>query len=555
MKKILIVLLAWLPIMAMAQEQQDSHAFKVMKHLEIFNKAYTELDPYYVDTLDAEKRLSDALHYLMASVDPYTDFFEEQNSHALREMRTGKYAGIGSPIYFRKDLNRAVFNHPYPEMPAGKVGLRTGDIVLRIDTMDMVPRKDEDGQAFLSRVTDHLRGEAGSSFQLCVKRPWVQDSLLTFTLTREMIARPSVSIVHLTPDSIGYIRLDNYIETTTQEVKRAFLSLKQQGMKQLVLDLRSNGGGLLHEAVGVVGLFMPRGTKVVETKSKLIWLDETSETTDMPIDTTIPIVVMVNEGTASAAEITSGALQDYDRAVIVGRRTYGKGLVQTTRELPYHTALKVTISKYIIPSGRCVQAYKYEKGEPVYQPDSLAKTFYTRNGRPVKDGGGILPDVIVEADTLPEFAFAIQGSTQTEDFCVKYQNTHPTIAPAKDFKLADAEFEDYKKFMKEQGYAYKSRATQLFKLLEDVAQREHIKDFADCEAYKAVKQMLVPPLESELNRHRDIIKELLEIELVRSYYSDQGVFDYSLSIDKEIQRAFEVLRNEQRYHEILSGKK
>ena len=555
MKKICLSLLALVFGLSWAQDKKDDHAFKVMKQLEIFNEAITELDQYYVDTLDVEKKLTEAIHYVMSSVDPYTEYYPESDSHVLKEMRTGKYAGIGSPIYYRPDLKRCVFNSPYFNMPAGKAGLRTGDIVLRIDSLDMTLKDGEDSQDFLSRVTDHLRGEAGSSFQLYVKRPFVKDSLLTFTLTRQMIVQPSVPFTYMTADSIGYIRLQSFIENTTAEFKRAFMALKQQGMKQLVIDLSQNGGGLMDEAVNLVGLFVPRGTKVVETKSKMTWIDEVSLTSEQPIDTQIPIAVMVDGATASAAEITSGALQDYDRAVIIGDRTYGKGLVQTTRQLPYNTSVKLTVSRYIIPSGRCVQAYKYENGRPVYQADSLAKTFYTQNGRPVKDGGGIMPDIEALDTLVSNVAAAIDGSLPFSDFCVRYRNTHDRIAPAKDFRLTEEEYESFKTFMLESDFKFQSNSNRILDLLKEAAKREDKTDFEASAEFKAIQEIFKPNLELDLIKNKAVLKELLEMRIIAMYYDSKGVFEYFESKDKAFQSALGVLRDSKTYHEILSGKK
>lgn len=554
MKRLYLSLLALVCAFALAQQIKDDHTFKVMKHLEIFNKAFTELDQYYVDTLDVEQRLTDALHYVMHSVDPYTQFYPEEDSHVLKEMRTGKYAGIGSPIYYRPDIKRCVFNTPYATMPAGRAGLRTGDIVLRIDSLDMIQKEGENSQDFLSRVTDHLRGEAGSTFQLQIKRPFVKDSLLTFTLTRQMIEQPSVAFTHFTSDSIGFISLNSFIESTTTEFKRAFMRLKQQGMKKLIIDLGYNGGGLMDEAVKLVGLFVPRGTKIVETKSKLSWIDETSTTPDNPIDTQIPIVVLVDGGTASAAEITSGALQDYDRAVIVGQRTYGKGLVQVTRGLPYNTSLKVTVSRYIIPSGRCIQAYKYENGRPIYQTDSLSKTFYTTNGRPVKDGGGIMPDIVVKDSTISNLVSAIEGSLAFSDFCVRYRNTHDQIAPAKDFRLTEEDFNDFKEHMLKSDFKFNSDCNRVLDLLKEAAKREGRKNFEESPEFKNLQNLFKLNLAADIDQNKALLKEMLEMQIVSLFYDAKGVFEYFSPNNNSYQRGLEVLRNDKEYRDILKVK-
>lgn len=551
MKTLFITLLSLSFAIHTGFAQKDEHNLSVKKNLEIFNKAYTQLERYYVDTIDSDKHVKQALQYLTQSLDPYTEFYTEEKSHELKEMSSGKYAGIGSPINYDEASQRCVFKYPYPDMPAGKAGLRTGDLILSIDSMDMKLGKDESSRDFLSRVTDNLRGEAGTTFTLRVKRPWVNDSILTLKLTRQIIERPSVVYTHLTADSIGYIHLTSFIESTTSEMKRAFVALKQKGMKKLVLDLRGNGGGLMLQAVNVVGMFMPIGTKVLETKGKMDWANDVNTTSEPPLDTEIPIAVLVNSSSASAAEITAGALQDYDRAVIVGTRTYGKGLVQSTLDLPYNTAMKVTTSKYLIPSGRLIQAYKYNNGVAEYMPDSLAKTFYTRNGRPVKDGGGITPDIKAEGDSIPDIVYSLSNTPITEDFCIRYRNTHDKIAAAKDFRLTDADYEAFCNFLKEKNFQLNNRIHRAFKILKETAHINGEKDIEDSEEWKALYNKLTPNLEAELRKHAADVKEILEVIIIENYYSEAGLEEYSIAKDEMVNKTFDVLRDMEGYEKTL----
>ena len=371
----------------------QNHNFEVAKNLDIFNTLYRDLDLYYVDTLNAQRNISNAANYMLRMLDPYTEYYPEQDTPSLRQLTTGKYAGIGTSTQFRPDLKRCIISGPFAAGPAALAGLLAGDIIMGIDGRSIDPcsaTEAEQQQAYATRISEKLRGEPGTTLTLRVKRP-TSGKELTFRLTRRNISLPSVTLATLVSDSTGYISLSQFIEGTSNEVRRALVELKQQGARRLIIDLRNNPGGVLEEAVKTVNLFIPRGREVVSTRGKVKELNHTYRTTLDAQDTDLPIVVLTNEESASAAEIVSGALQDYDRAVIMGQRTYGKGLVQQSRELPYKTQFKLTTGKYYIPSGRCVQAYKFEDGRPVHLPDSLAHEFRTAAGRIVRDGGGITP--------------------------------------------------------------------------------------------------------------------------------------------------------------------
>ena len=426
MKKIVLALFtacAMLPASA-----QSEHNFEAAKNLDIFNALYKELDLYYVDTLDAQKLVRAAIDGMLDELDPYTEFYSAKTREDLKQMATGKYAGIGAIIQYNKKTDRCVIGDPFEGMPAAEAGLRPGDVILSIDGKDTGVRGDRDAGDYSQSVSDALRGEPGSSFEIRVQRPGTAEPL-TLTLVRRTIAVPAITYYGMVDATTGYILLSEYTENCARNVRRAVVDLKQQGMTRLILDLRNNGGGLMDEAVKLVNLFLPKGKEVLHTRGKIEQMNQTYKTTDDPLDLEMPLVVLVNGGTASAAEITSGALQDYDRAVIMGNRTYGKGLVQQPRELPYGTQMKLTTSKYFIPSGRCVQAYDFknrnEDGSPKHLPDSLCHEFRTVAGRVVRDGGGITPDVAVPADTLSGIASYLLYSDALFDYCNNYRNSNP----------------------------------------------------------------------------------------------------------------------------------
>lgn len=551
MRKLLIVLLACLGFTA--APAQENHNFETAKALDIFNALYRDLDLHYVDTLNAEKTVGDAIRYMLNRLDPYTEFYKEEETDELRTLTTGKYAGIGSPIRFHKGEDRCVFDGPYDQMPAAKAGVRTGDVIMRINGQDIPPCGNQEIQKYSNSITTQLRGEPGTSFTLTVKRPGT-NKLLTLKLTRQTIKRPSVLYASVLPNGVGYVLLNGYTEDTATDLKAALENLKAKGAKQLVFDLRSNGGGLMDEAVKVINFFIPKGKLVLQTKGKIPELNRSLKTTADPFDTHIPMAVLVDYGTASAAEITSGSLQDYDRAVIVGRRTYGKGLVQAPRPLPYKTVLKVTTSKYFIPSGRCVQAYDFKNrgadGQPLHLPDSLSKTFKTAAGRPVKDGGGITPDVAVELDSLPNLINYLDASEELFDYCVTYCNTHAKIAPAKDFRLTDAEFEDFKRFMGASKFSYDNQTKRALDRVRQWAAFEGYAEGAKAEL-DALEAKLSHSLTDDLELWKKEVRRIVESTIVANIYGQEGFVEYSLREDRDLNTALDVLHDEARYKAIL----
>ena len=477
MKKLISILLVFLPTFAMAQGQKD-HNFEVAKHLDIFNNVYKNLDLLYVDTLNPKDVIGTGINAMLRQLDPYTEYYAQDETKNLRMMLTGKYAGIGALIRKHQKLNRVVIDEPYANMPAAEAGLQKGDIILSIDDTLMTDKE-------VSFVSSHLRGEPGTSFLLKVFRPSTAKEM-QFKITRKNIKLPELPYYGMREGNIGYINFNSFTQESAKEVRRAFVDLKKQGATSLIFDLRNNGGGSESEAVDIVNLWVPKGITVVDNRGKVKQASHVYKTRLEPTDTVMPLVVLVNGESASASEITSGALQDLDRAVILGTRTYGKGLVQIPIDLPYNTNMKVTTSKYYIPSGRCIQAINYKQGSTGYRehiPDSLTKVFYTAGGREVRDGGGIKPDVEVKADTIPNIAFYLSASGQdsTEvmfDYVVDYIAQHPTIAEPAKFHLTEADWETFKARVIKSGFTYDPVSKKQFAELVKTAKFEGYYDEA-----------------------------------------------------------------------------
>ena len=540
-------------LVASAQTTPTEQNMKFARQLHILNKVLANLDVYYVDTLDIKKVVDGGLQYMLYNLDPYTQYIPEEDSEEFLESKSGKYAGIGSPINFHSDKNRCYFSNPYPGMPAAEAGVRSGDVILAVDGEDLKRGEGEKPSDYSSRVTSKLRGDAGTSFKLTVQRPGV-DEPITLMLTRRVIERSNVLYSGMMDEEVGVIVVTSFMENTARDFRRAFVALKQQGMKRLLIDLRDNPGGLVSEAVNMVGFFMPNGTKVVTTKGKIAEFEESFATEDEPLDTQIPLVVMVNNGSASASEIMAGALQDYDRAVVVGSRTYGKGLVQQSLDLPYGGILKYTSSRYYIPSGRCIQAYDFknrnEDGWPRHLPDSLAKTFYTVAGRPVKDGGGVMPDSIVLADTISSFSYALLTSPVTEDFAALYCNTH--AAPAmEDFALTDSMFVAYKQFVASSTFKYQPQSLRVFDNLLEAVREEQAEVVAE---FEALRQKLTPNLEAEMDRHKQQICNFLEFLISQCFYGDSQAVGIKMKKDVVSLEAVKILKDDHLMGETLGVK-
>ena len=530
-------------------QKEKNHDFVVAKNMDVFTSIYKNLDMMYVDTLDADEVIGNGINAMLRSLDPYTEYYPESEVKELKNMLTGKYAGIGSVVRYNYQLGYTVINEPYEGMPAQEAGLKKGDIILSINDSTMKGKE-------VSYVSDRLRGEPGTSFILKVKRPST-GKVMKVKLTRRTIQMPFLPYYGLLDGGIGYINFNSFTDQCAKDVRRAFIDLKKQGAKKLVFDLRNNGGGSVSEAVSIVNMFLPKDKVVLTMKGKLQRANNEYKTTVEPIDTLMPIVVLVSGNTASAAEILSGSLQDYDRAIILGTRTYGKGLVQATMDLPYNGQMKLTTSKYYIPSGRCVQAlnYKHAKGGYVeHVPDSLTKVFYTAGGREVRDGGGVKPDVEVEPDSLPNIAYYLAGARDSNELMLNYEvdyiAKHPTIAPAKDFALTDADYEEFKARVLKADFKYDRETEKYLKDLMKLARFEGYYDDAKPE-FDALAKKLSHNVAKDLDYNKQYIKRLLENDIVAAYYYQGGAIRNSLRYDKQVKEAVRLLNTPEEYKKLL----
>ena len=583
----LMMLLFQLPMTAQEKTNtpDSNHNLEVGKNLDIFNAVYRNLDLFYVDTLNPGQTITSAINGMLRSLDPYTEYYPESETKKLQQMITGKYAGIGSIIKYHSGRKRVVIDEPYAGMPAAEAGLKKGDIILSIDDSTMTDKNTQ-------YVSSHLRGDAGTSFVLKVLRPTpgqlskeekVKGKELKFKITRRNIKMPELPWYGILPykgesgesehakeqsRKIGYINLNQFTEGCSRSVRNALIDLKHQGADALVFDLRGNGGGSEMEAVDIVSLWVPKEQQVVENRGKVSQASRTYKTRLEPVDTLMPMVVLVNGETASASEITAGALQDLDRAIIVGTRTYGKGLVQVPMELPYNTNVKITTSKYYIPSGRCIQAINYKKrreereerregslyGERI--PDSLTRVFYTRAGREVRDGGGIKPDVEVKADSLPNIIYylSVGGLDSTEvmfDYVVDYIARHPSIGDdPTSFHLTDADYADFRQRVIDSGFTYDPVSRKQFDELVKTAKYEGYYDDAK-DAFDALSAKLKHDVASDLDKHRDTIVEMLELDIISAYHFQSGSLRAGLKHDKQLQEAVRLLNATDEYQKLL----
>ena len=532
----------------------DDRNFQIAKNLDLINAIFKELDMFYVDTINPEEMIQNGVEGMLALTDPYTEYYPEEEVSSLKEMTTGKYGGIGAAIRYYEAKDRIAIIEPTEGMPAAEAGVKAGDIILSVGGKEMV-RGDMKPQDFSSKVSEALRGEPGTSFVLKVLRPLKNDStVLEFQITRKNIRTNPIPYSGMVRDSIGYLALSSFTENSAKDFKKAFIELKRKGATSIIIDLRDNGGGSLSEAVDIVNLFVPKGQEIVVTKGKLKQGQGSFRTQSEPVDTQIPIAVLVNGGTASASEIVSGSMQDLDRAVVIGTRTFGKGLVQTIRPLPYNGSLKVTTSKYYIPSGRCIQAIDYAKknadGSVARIPDSLTHVFHTAAGREVRDGGGIRPDIEVKGDRIPNIVFYLMNDDLIFDYATQYCWDHPTLASVDDFKLTDADYENFKKLVKSRDFTYDRQSEKLLKNLKEVAEFEGYMDEAS-EEFKALEKKLNHNLDRDLDVFAKPIKEYISQEIVTRYFYQRGAVMERLKDDDDLKKAIEVLDDKEQYRKIL----
>ena len=555
-KKSLLVTFVVLLGLGLSSFKDDDRNFQIAKNLDIFNSIFKELDMFYVDTIDPEKMIETGVNGMLSLTDPYTEYYPDEEVGSLKEMITGKYGGIGAAIRYYKAKDRIAVVEPTEGMPAAEAGVKAGDIILSVGGKDMV-RGTMKPQEFSSKVSEALRGEPGTSFILKVLRPLKNDStVMEFKITRKNIRTNPVPYYGMVHDSVGYLSLTGFTDNCAKDVKKAFIDLKERGARSMIIDLRDNGGGSLQEAVDIVNLFVPKGQEIVVTKGKLRQAAGSYKTANEPVDTEIPLAVLVNGGSASASEITSGSLQDLDRAVIVGTRTYGKGLVQTTRPLPYNGTLKVTTSKYYIPSGRCIQAIDYAKknadGSVARIPDSLTTVFHTAAGREVRDGGGIRPDIEVKGDKLPNILFYLMNDDLIFDYATQYCLDHPSLTDIDSLVITDADYAGFKELVKSRDFKYDRESEKILKTLKEVAEFEGYMDGAS-EEFKALEKKLNHNLDRDLDYFAKPIKEQLAEEIATRYFYQKGAVMQRLKDDDDLKKAIEVLTNPEKYKLILSA--
>lgn len=545
----IIISLAIVSLSLFVAAEKSKDDFKLGKNTEVLLNMFRDINLFYVDQVDPDKLIADAAQGMVENLDPYTEYIPEKEMENFEIMTTGKYGGIGSLI--RKKGDYVLIAQPYKGFPADKAGLKIGDKIVEIDGQDVKGLNPD-------KVSSMLKGDPGTTVKLKVEQ-FSTGSVAPFTIRRERIVISGVPYYGFISDSVGYILLSDFTEDCSNDLRKALVSLKESGkMKSLVLDLRNNGGGILQEAVKIVSLFVPKGTEVVSMKGKLKQMDATFKTESEPVDLNIPIAVLTNNASASAAEIVSGALQDLDRAVLVGQRTFGKGLVQSTRPLGYNSYLKITTAKYYIPSGRCIQAIDYahrnDDGSVAYVADSLIKEFSTHNGRKVYDGGGVSPDIKLDNEYSSRFAIITYGKGYIEDFVDQYLRRNPNVqVKIREFKLPDSEYDNFVEFMKDKSVEFESESKAALVQLRQKAERERyldkIKDQLDI-----IEKDLKDDKESNLKLYRNEISEMIENQIIlRTHYS-QGVIEHRLNNnDSEVNAAVKLLSDRAEYNKILTS--
>lgn len=536
-------------ILSLSYSTHAQNDFEIAKNVDIFISVLKELNVKYADEISPGNLTKTAIDAMLNSLDPYTQYYPESQIEDFRLMTTGQYGGVGALI--QQQDNHIVFAEIYENSPAAKAGLLTGDRILEINNQETTGKSS-------SVVSSFLKGEPGSQVNMRIERP-TTGKVMTFNIAREEIKLPNIPYAGMIDQKIGYIKLDQFTENASSEVKEAFLKLKEEGMTSLVFDLRNNGGGLLHEAINIMNIFVDQNTLIAETKGKIKEQTNSYKTRLPVVDKHIPVVVLVNEQSASSSEIVAGAFQDLDRGVVMGQRTFGKGLVQNIIPLSYNTSLKITVSKYYIPSGRCVQNIDYFSGDTLdptrqYIPDSLARPYKTKNGRTVYDKGGIEPDIIM-TDTAPSnLLIALVMNYFIFDFANHYHAQHPTIASAKDFRVDDALFLEFKNYLKDKEYSYTTESELFLKDLKKAAQYENY--FANIESlYNQLLEKLEEEKVNDLNRYQVEIANFLSTEIVSRYYYQKGRVINTLVFDPYLLKAKEILHDPGKYKSILSHKK
>lgn len=524
----------------------DQRNFEITRNLDIFNTLFKELDLYYVDTINTEEVVSNGINAMLMQLDPYTQYIPESEKEDFNTMTTGEYGGIGSVIQQRD--NKVIISEPYEGMPAQINDLRPGDAILEINGESMVGKT-------VAQVSEKLKGPANTKLTIKIERAGTSEPIIK-EVVRQKIQMNAVPYYGMLNDSIGYIYLSNFTDKSAKEVREALIALKKNpDMKGLVLDLRNNPGGILEDAVQIVNYFVPKGETVLSTRGKVKNWDRTYKTTQEPIDPNIPLAVLVNRGSASASEIVAGALQDLDRAVIIGERTFGKGLVQTTRPVAYNGMMKVTTAKYYIPSGRLIQAIDYSHRNPDGSvgriPDSLTQVFFTANKRPVRDGGGILPDFQIPTPQVSNLLLYLMRDMLFFDFANQYAATHENIGSIQDFKLTDADYAAFKEFVKSKNFTYDRQSDKALQELKKIAEFEGYTDQAAAE-FAALESKLQHNIDRDLDKFRPEIEQMLAQEIARRYYFQKGEIIQTLKKDPELDKAMEIVGNPAEYRKVLN---
>lgn len=521
----------------------------ISRNLDIFNSIYRELLTTYVDTIDADKSINTAINSMLNQIDPYTEYISEDAQKDFRTISSGEYAGIGSLIVQRD--NNVYISEPQPGSPALKAGLRPGDLIMVVNGDTTLGMSNEE-------VSKRLKGQPGTDVKVTVKRPYSADSILTFDITRANIPVNTLPYYGVVADEIGYIYLTTFNEKSAPAVRNALLELKKDPrVKSVVLDLRDNGGGLLESAVQIAGLFLPKGTEVVRYRGRDAMQEKVFKTTQQPVDTKIPLAVLINGNTASSSEIVAGALQDLDRAVIVGHRSFGKGLVQGTRPLPYNGLLKVTIAKYYIPSGRLIQAIDYSHrnadGTVSRIPDSLTNVYSTRAGREVRDGGGITPDIKVSYPDGNRLLYSLANGFWTFDYANRFAARTPSIAPAEEFTVSDSIFQDFKEFIDPEKLDYDKYCESGLKMLREATENEGYMNDSVSAKFDELQRLLKRDFDRDFDTNKADICEILGMEISERYYPGRGQILQRLRNDIDVDSAARVLKDTARYRELLSA--
>lgn len=540
----IIVFLAVFGLFAFTSSSNEKY-FEIAKNLDIFATLFKEVNNFYVDDVNPNKLMKTGIDAMLESLDPYTNYIPEDEVEDYRTMTTGQYGGIGAVIGKRN--NKTTVLMPYEGFPAHMAGLKIGDEILSVDAVEVIEKNTND-------VSKLLKGQAGTKVKVKIKRFGINEPL-ELELTRQKIKIDNIPYYGMVNDEVGYIHLTDFTSNASKEVKDAIVALKEKGMKSLIFDLRDNPGGLLNEAINISNLFIPKDKEVVSTKGKAVEWNKVYTTLNQPVDIEMPLVVLVSSRSASASEIVSGTVQDYDRGVLIGQKSYGKGLVQATRPLSYNSQLKVTTAKYYIPSGRCIQALDYshrnEDGSVGKIPDSLKTEFKTKNGRSVYDGGGVDPDILVTRKEAPAILVSLINKGYLFDYATVYASKHKTITSAKSFKISDDEYKEFIKSIEGKDYDYSTKVEKnMNELIESAKKEKYYEDIK--EQIETLKNKVSHNKLSDLNKFSTEIRESLEQEIVSRYYLQKGIVESSFDNDEDVKEAIKILNDPTKYQKLLT---